>query len=158
MEHHGVNLSDMTFGDAVWRARFFVLGRRLLSFNWLVNHGIQIDGQQVNDARYQIVLDTDGIGIRRLTLPVMNIGAASGRGARAENWHAIEISTFQGRTEVWLDGQKNSGYTDPKPLPGGGIGLELMTFDTAKPGTVVYFDNVSVCGLSAPFTSMYVAP
>lgn len=158
MEHHGHNLQNMTFADAVWRVRFLVNGRRPLSFNWLQNNGIQIEGQQIDDARYQIVVDTDGIGIRRLTLPVMNIGAASGRGAKAENWHTIEISTFQGRTEVWLDGQKNSGYTDPKPLPGGGIGLELMNFDTSKPDTIVYFDNMSVCGLSAPFTSLYVAP
>lgn len=158
MEHHGHSLQDMTFGDAVWRVRFFVSGRRLISFNWLENYNIDIEGQQIDNSRYQIVLDTDGIGIRRLTLPVMNIGAASGRGAKAENWHTIEISTFQGRTEVWLDGQKNSGYTDPKPLPGGGIGLEFIPFDTAKPGTIVYFDNMSVCGLSAPFASLYVTP
>ncbi len=158
LEHHGHSLDNMTFEDAVWRVRFLVNGRRLISFNWLQNFGIEIDGQQIENSRYQIVVDTDGIGIRRLTLPVMNIGVASGRGARAENWHTIEISTFQGRTEVWLDGQKNSGYTDPKPLPGGGIGLELITFDTVKPGTIVYFDNLSVCGLSAPFTSLYVAP
>ncbi|GJQ36503.1 MAG: hypothetical protein JETCAE01_25130 [Anaerolineaceae bacterium] len=158
MEHHGHSLEDVAFEDAVWRVRFFVNGRRLISFNWLQNFDIEIDGQQINNSRYQIVVDTDGIGIRRLTLPVMNIGAASGRGAKAENWHTIEISTFQGRTEVWLDGQKNSGYTDPKPLPGGGLGLELITFDTAKPDTIIYFDNMSVCGLSAPFTSMFVAP
>lgn len=158
MDHHGHSLQDMTFEDAVWRLRFFVSGRRLISFNWLENYGIEIDGQQVDNSRYQIVLDTDGIGIRRLTLPVMNIGAASGRGAKAEIWHTIEISTFQGRTEVWLDGQKNSGYTDPKPLPSGGIGLEFIPFDTAKPGTIVYFDNMSICGLSAPFSSLYVAP
>lgn len=158
MDHHGHSLQGISFGDAVWRLRFFVSGRRLISFNWLENYGIEIDGQQIDNSRYQIVLDTDGIGIRRLTLPVMNIGAASGRGSKAEIWHTIEISTFQGRTEVWLDGQKNSGYTDPKPLPGGGIGLEFIPFDTAKPGTIVYFDNMSVCGLSAPFTSLYAAP
>ena len=158
MEHHGHSLQDVTFGDAVWRVRFFVSGRRLISFNWLENYNIEIEGQQIDNSRYQIVLDTDGIGIRRLTLPVMNIGAASGRGAKAENWHTIEISTFQGRTEVWLDGQKKSGYTDPKPLPSGGIGLEFIPFDTAKPGTIVYFDNMSICGLSAPFSSLYVAP
>lgn len=158
MEHHGHSMQGMMFSDAVWRLRFFVNGRRLLSFNWLQNYGVEIEGQQVDDARYQIVVDTDGIGIRRLTLPVMNIGAASGRGSKADTWHTIEISTFQGRTEVWLDGQKNSGYTDPKPLPGGGIGLEFIPFDTAKPGTIVYFDNMSVCGLSAPFTSLYAAP
>jgi hypothetical protein len=157
-EHHGTGLQNMTFTDAVWRVRFFVNGRRPISFNWLVNHGIEIEGQQVNDARYQIVVDTDGIGLRRLTQPVLNIGVASGAGARAENWHTIEISTYQGRTEVWLDGRLVSGYTDPKPLPAGGIGLELMNFDTSKPDTVIYFDNISVCQLSAPFTSLYTTP
>ncbi|NOH02303.1 MAG: hypothetical protein HND47_10280 [Chloroflexi bacterium] len=158
MSHHGNSLQNASYSDAVWRLRFLVNGRRPLSFNWLQNYGVDIEGQHVDDARYQIVADTDGIGIRRLTLPVLNIGAASGRGASAGSWHTIEISTYQGRTEVWLDGQKNSAYTDPKPLPGGGIGLELMSFDTSKPDTIVYFDNLSVCGLSAPFTSLYVAP
>lgn len=158
MTHHGNNLQDKTFSDAVWRARFAVDGRRPLSFNWLVNYGVQIDGQQIDDARYQIVVDTDGIGLRRLTLPVLNIGAASGSGASAGSWHNLEISTFQGETQVWLDGKKAAGYVDPKPLPGGGVGLELMSFDSSKPDTVVYFDNISVCGLSAPFASVYVVP
>jgi hypothetical protein len=158
MAHHGNSLQNGTFSDAVWRVRFLVNGRRPLSFNWLQNYGIEIEGQHVDDARYQIVVDTEGIGIRRLTQPVLNIGTASGNGARAETWHTIEISTYQGRTEVWLDGKPNSGYTDPKPLPGGGIGLELMSFDTSKPDTVVYFDNISVCGLGAPFLSLYAAP
>ncbi len=158
MQHHGHSLQKMTFTDAVWRLRFLVNGRRALSFNWLQNNGIDIDGQRIDDARYQIVVDTDGIGLRRLALPVVNVGVASGPGARADNWHVIEISTFQGRTEVWLDGRKNSAYTDPKPLPGGGIGLALLSFDTSKPDTIVYFDNISVCGLSTPFTSIYTAP
>jgi len=158
MAHQGNNLQDKTFSDAVWRVRFVIEGRRPLSFNWLVNYGIQIDGQQIDDSRYQIVADTDGVGLRRLTLPALNIGAASGSGASAGNWHNIEISTFQGETQVWLDGKKVAGYVDPKPLPGGGIGLELFSFDSSKPDTVVYFDNISVCGLSAPFVSNYVTP
>lgn len=156
-EHIGTTLQEMTFADAVWRMRLRVDGRRAMSFNWLQNYGIELEGQQVDDVRYQIVADIDVIGIRRLTLPVLNIEAARGRGAKAGEWHNIEISTFQGMTEVWLDGQRITGYADPKPLPGGGIGLEIFNFDSSKPGTVINFDDISVCGLSAPFTSIYSA-
>lgn len=157
-EHPFAVLQDKTFNDAIWRVRFFVEGRRAISFNWQSNFNLDIDGEHVDDARYQIVADTQGIGIRRLTIPILNIGVASGRGASAGAWHNIEISTYQGDTQVWLDGKRIAGYTDPKPLPGGGIGLELMSFDSSKPDTVIYFDNISICGLSAPFTSMYVVP
>jgi hypothetical protein len=151
-------MEDKTFNDAVWRVRFFVEGRRAISFNWQHNFNFDIDGEHIDDGRYQIVVDTDGIGVQRLTLPVLNIGVARGKGASAGAWHNIEISTYQGDTQVWLDGKRMAGYTDPKPLPGGGIGLELISFDSSKPDTIIYFDNISVCGLSAPFTSMYVAP
>ena len=157
-EHIGTTLQGMTFADPVWRLRFRVDGRRAISFNWLQNYGIELEGKQVEDVRYQVVADTDVVGIRRLTLPVLNIEAARGRGAKAGTWHNIEISTFQGMTEVWLDGQRITGYMDPKPLPGGGIGLEIFNFDSSKPDTVINFDNISVCALSTPFTSLYSIP
>ncbi|MBE7436457.1 MAG: carboxypeptidase regulatory-like domain-containing protein [Anaerolineales bacterium] len=158
MEHLGANLQDQTFAEAVWRVRFLVQGRRAISLNWLQNNGVEVDSQFVDDARYQIVVDKGNTEIRRLTIPVLNIPVGRGRGAATGVWHNIEISTFQGETLIYLDGARVSGYRDPKPLPGGGIGLELIPFDNAIEGTVNYFDNISVCGLSAPFTSMFVAP
>lgn len=157
-EHPSAVFEEKTFADAVWRVRFFVEGRRAISFNWVQNFNLDVDGEHVDNSRYQIVVDTDRTEIRRLTLPVLNIGAAAGKGAPAGAWHNIEMSTYQGDTQVWLDGKRIAGYTDPKPLPGGGIGLELISFNSSKPDTIIYFDNISVCGLSAPFTSMYVAP
>ena len=52
-------------------------------------------------------------------------------------------------------GRNRLKYTDAKPLPAGSIALELLNFDSSKPDTVVYFDNIAVCKLSAPFVSLY---
>ena len=157
-EHPFSVMDAKTFSDAVWRVRFFVEGRRAISFNWQHNFNFDLDGEHIDDGRYQIVVDTGRIEIRRLTLPVLNIGAAGGKGAPAGAWHNIEMSTYQGDTQVWLDGKRIAGYTDPKPLPGGGIGLELLSLDSSKPDTIIYFDNMSVCGLNAPFISLYTVP
>ena len=151
-EHAFSTLQGYTFDNAVWRVRFRVDGRRTLSFNWLQTGQYQVDGQQVDDSRYQIIIDSSGSGARRLTLPVMNLPVTSGRGAKAKVWHTVEISTYQGRTEVWVDGVNTMGYTDPQPLPAGSIALEL--FPPEDPATVVYFDNIAVCELSAPFVTM----
>jgi hypothetical protein len=153
--HTGSKLQDHTFDQAVWRTRFRVDGQRGLSFNWLHTGGYQVDGQQVDDSRYQIIIDSSGSAGRRITLPVKNLGITNGRGAKANVWHTLEVSTYQGRTEVWLDGAKLLGFTDPQPLPAGSIGLEL--FEPGDPTTVVYFDNLVVCELSAPFVTMPIS-
>lgn len=157
-EHQGSALEGIEFSDAVWRLRYRVDGRRVVSFNWLTKYGFELEGQHIDDARYQTVVDRDFAEIRRLTLPVLNLGVSRGTGATAGAWHNVEISTYQGHTQLWLDGKPVATYTDPKPLPPGTIGLELLPSQTAQAGTVISFDSISVCGLSAPFTSMYAAP
>jgi hypothetical protein len=42
-------------------------------------------------------------------------------------------------------------YQDPEPLPPGGPGLEMWLVDDT---VTVYFDDISVCELSAPFTPL----
>ena len=54
-------------------------------------------------------------------------------------------------------GVKVIEYTDATPLPAGNMGIWIGAF-TDKSITVLYFDDMRVCGLSAPFTSTYVAP
>jgi hypothetical protein len=53
---------------------------------------------------------------------------------------------------VWLDNRFLFSYTDPQPLPPGTIGLEMHLREEVK--TVFWFDDLAVCGLSAPFTSL----
>jgi hypothetical protein len=63
-------------------------------------------------------------------------------------WHYMEISTFQGHLQIWMDGKVVIDTQDDMPLPPGGF-----SFEKASSG-IQYFDAVSVCGLSAPFTSI----
>jgi hypothetical protein len=71
---------------------------------------------------------------------------------RAGVWHQIEISTFEGRFELWVDGVPWVQYDDPEPLPEGrlviGVGMQHTPDVTEK----VFFDDMSVCELTSPVT------
>jgi hypothetical protein len=67
-------------------------------------------------------------------------------------WYYLEISTYEGLTQLWVNGRKLIGYQDPQPLPGGTIGLEVHMFKDGK--ATYYFDDLAVCKLSAPFKSL----
>ena len=67
-------------------------------------------------------------------------------------WQLLEISTYHDTLEVWLDGILVLKYNDPKPIPGGQIGIGLLPSEFE--GSMVYFDNLSVCELTEPFVPM----
>ena len=150
--HIGAGLQGVAVQDAVLRLRFMIVGGRDISFNWRSSfEAYTVEGGEVTDSRYQIVVrDGAGMLMQRVQLPVRNLGVANSRYVpTVGEWHRIEIGTFEGSTEVWVDGQQALSYSDPQPLPAGGIGLEL--FSAVKASTVVYFDDIAVCVLSAPF-------
>jgi hypothetical protein len=68
-----------------------------------------------------------------------------------DQWHTIEISTYQGEYQIWIDGTLMGRWADQDPIPEGylGIGMDFWAADS-----LIYFDNVSVCALSAPFVSI----
>jgi hypothetical protein len=68
-----------------------------------------------------------------------------------DKWHTIEISTYQGEYQMWIDGVLLGRWTDPDPIPDGylGIGMDFWAGDS-----LIYFDNISVCELNAPFVSI----
>jgi len=150
-------LGNMEFDNAVWRVRFlistpFTTQENWFSFNW--RHALEpydLNGQQVFDSRYQLPIGINSYALRRLQQPVSNIGIGQVNGPKGSEWHTTEISTYQGATEVWLDGVRLMAYRDPQPIPAGTIGLELWLKGS---DTILYFDNIFVCELSAPFTSI----
>jgi len=149
--------NGLSFENAVWRIRFlvskpFATDDNWFSFNWMVAlEPFNLNGQEVFDSRYQLPLGRNQFALRRVQQPVSNIGIGQVKAPKIGEWHWVEISTFQNITEVWLDGTRLLFYEDPQPLPPGTIGLELWLKDS---DTIVYFDAISVCGLSAPFASM----
>jgi hypothetical protein len=132
-----------------------IAGRASVSFNWrFALEPFTLEGQEVFDSRYQIGLGTDGSsGMRRLQQPITNVGVGPIYNHPKQNtWHYLEISTFGNTTEVYLDGLLVAAYEDPVGLPPGTLGLEYWPPDEA---TAVYFDDISVCELSAPVISLF---
>jgi len=73
--------------------------------------------------------------------------ARSGTRIPLNQWATFEMSTFNGNTQVWINGKKNLEYTDKNPLPPGTIGLEPHF---QGEGTI-YYDDLAVCELNSPF-------
>ena len=138
------------FSNAVWRIKVKYEGKDNDMFlNWL--HGFTEGGEY----RYTIQFGGPALlALQRLEFPEPgHFDVASTNKALAENqWYEFEISTFDGTTEVWLDGEKFASYTDPHPHEVGTIGLEVHLFEGSN--SIYYFDNMAVCGLSAPFETI----
>lgn len=157
------------FGDTVWRMRFMFSRPTAPSLNWheLANlkEAIQIGDKFVSTAGYAIHLvgGQGKISARRnLFAPgeilLSDVQMDSGPFAQiAMQWHSMELSMFQGNVQLWVDGRPIIDFIDAEPIPPGGIGIWIGPF-TDESLTVMYFDDIRVCELSAPFASTYVAP
>jgi hypothetical protein len=146
------------FGDAVWRFRFMETEETDWGLNWNSARASEFGGITTSGSGYGIMFNTS----RHITIlrsiwdasgqPVTNIGK---RGLldkvlilKPNVWHFLEISTYQGKVEVWLDGESVVNEMDDMPLPPGG-------FSIGRGGSgIMYFDAISVCGLSKAFTSI----
>jgi hypothetical protein len=154
-------LEGMEFDNAVWRTRFliskpFASQNNWFSFNWKNNlQPFDLNGVEIYDSRYQLPIGTGYFALRRLQQPATNVGIGQVKNPEVGEWHLVEISSFEGLTQLWLDGEKLMYYQDPQPIPPGTIGLELWLTGSDN---ILYFDNISVCGLGAPFVSILPAP
>ena len=144
-----------TFGNAVWRVRFRIDGRAGVAFNWrFALQPFQQDGQEVFDSRYQLILGTDfNSQLRRVQQPLTNIGVGNIYNHPQQNtWYYLEVGTFDGKTDVYMDGVLITSYEDPAILPEGTFGFEYWPPDETA---AVYFDDLSVCELSAPVETLF---
>ncbi len=66
-------------------------------------------------------------------------------------WHFLEFSSYNGHLEVWADGVSIS-YDDAPISDANKIGIGSAK---VPPDSYVRVDDVSLCALSAPFTSLY---
>lgn len=130
-------------------------GGRIANINWhAAPEPYTTDDGLVEDSRYQIDLLPTFFIVSRHTLPITSIGLAQAdKWTLFGEWHTIEISTFDGVFELWMDGQQLFTYTDPDPLPGGGLTIESH-HDNQNEEAIMYFDNLTVCELTAPFAPM----
>ncbi len=148
-------LQGYSFDNAVWRLKVETEGQdgfSVLDFRHATNAGV--------DTRYPIRWGAGGLlALTRLEMPGTGQAAVATTGLqmKQDRWYYLEISYFSGNLQLWVDGKRLANYTDPTPLPAGTIGLEGHILKDAN--TVYYFDDLSVCGLSAPFsTTLYKPP
>ena len=142
----GGYLEGEKFGDMVWRLKFQVgdpfEGR--LAFKWMCEDGmcyqfeIQYDRLSEPLSRFDhndILLLSDP----KLPPPVEN------------QWHLLELSSYQGLVWVFLDDEEYTTYLDIEPLLQGTIGLEISPF-----GGRVFLDDFSVCELNSPLIPLHM--
>ncbi len=140
-------LSDLSFGNAVWRIYFIPIRKpNEISFNWHINHD--------NGESYSIRLSRENATVIRnpgLNPEVILLGIE--QTIIQNKWHLLEINSYNATLGVWLDGTQILEYEDPIPLPPDHIALGVKSSEFEE--SMVYFDNISVCELTAPFVSAY---
>jgi len=146
------NLENIIVNNVVWRAQFLIDGSAMVSFNWRVApKSYETEAGTVTDSRYALNFEETSY-ILRFTNPIRELLVAGNPyKAKSGVWHSIEISTYDGEMEVWIDGNRILAYNDPNPLPEGGIFFVVEPF---LDNTIVYIDDMALCELTAPFVPM----
>ena len=151
----GAESLDYPLQNAVWRVRFSFHRRPLIAFQWPISGGYEVDGDNVEFSTYGLEVHPLGgfILVERIQSPISIFNLLNvGRTLTRDVWHTVEISTFEGLMEIWIDAKRLMTYQDPKPLPGGKLSLEVGESTDAE--AVAYFDDISICELTAPFVPM----
>ena len=141
--HIQIGSYEESLGDAVLRFRTRNNGEQHL----------HVGSHSTDTSRYIAFIYADQSGGRvdkfeeATTFTAFNFGGSIGDG----EWHTIEISTFDDVYEIWIDGQIRGSWQDKKPLDPGTLFLDA---DFWKPDRMIEFDDISVCEMTAPFTSI----
>jgi hypothetical protein len=145
------------FGDAVWRMRFMMTQETNWGLGWNNARATEFGGITTSQSTYEIAFNNSRhiIVMRNIwdanSQPVYNVGKSGLMDKvlilKLNVWHYLEISTYQGRLQVWLDGVGIVDIQDDMPLPPGGFNIG------GGNNGILYYDAITVCGLSAPFTS-----
>ena len=132
------------------------LGNAVVRFRTRNNAGqhLHVGWHQNPNAMYIAFIYADQVcgRVEKMTdgnfFQVLSLGGYIGDG----KWHTIEISTFDGVYSIWIDGVERGSWEDKQPIPEGGLFLDADFWQAER---VVEFDDLSICELSAPFTSLY---
>ncbi len=143
-------LENHVFDNFIWRAKFKIIGSDAnMFFMWRITHP-----EQGTRKRMVVVFGTDANPwmVRFLDGPAnpmaMNT-AENGAKLNSDQWYDIAITYFNGVHQVWYDGKDQLKYEDAQPYPAGTIGFE--THLEAGKTTQLFFDNLAVCELTAPY-------
>ena len=149
-------LEGSDLDNAVWRVWVMVTGRGEYFLTWDWAEPTTIEGADFS--AYQLDSSSGGsqhglYAFYRVAWPVLHRTIRQGYQPIEENvWHKFEVSNYEGRVEVWVDDRPWFSYQDPQPLPSGKVGFEVI--QTNDEDFIIYFDDISICKLDAPFASL----
>jgi len=154
--------ANVVVQNTVLRYRLFVNGAGTYRLSWqMQNDPYETSQGHADSSRYFILIGTTAGGrgprtsaLVRLQPPLADFVVVD-RAVQfltQNQWHFIEVGSFEGVISVWLDGDEIINYADPQALPAGtfGFGADELASDA-----IAYYDNISVCELSAPFATMF---
>jgi len=142
------NLEGSDLNNAVWRVYLMLRGSGKFFLNWNWAEPTSVEGGDYSV--YQMDWSPSWLAFYRYVAPSFHLNVSEGYQPIEENqWHKFEVSYFEGRSEVWMDDDLWLAYQDPHPLPSGKIGLEIRQTDDEN--FRIFFDDMSICDLSAPF-------
>jgi hypothetical protein len=137
------NRETVSYDNVVWRLKYQYIGDAITHLNFRFVESSQLS------ARYMYV------GGKYSQLQRINqsstVSLANFDVIKAGVWHNLEMGYYNGTLSIWLDGKSLIEYQDPQPWTGGTINLEPYPQDESS---IVYYDDISVCGLNAPFAPM----
>ena len=155
MEYQGGTTYDQTFGDTVWRLKVMPTEALPFHFGWHWSADYEVDGNKVEWSSYQIFFDSPNVWIFRAQQPLSTVTLRETQLTLATGvWHNIEISSFEGRFTIWVDSTELLSYDDPQPLPEGYFVIGAGFGDPMEPQAPIYYDDIVVCQLTAPFMPM----
>jgi len=154
------DLRDHEFDNAVWRLKIMHPAKTISTFTWKWQERYYASEKGMVDfSGYPIWIHFPGVHVNRIEEPYSDLALRWEHNTlRLNTWHNFEISTFEGKYEVWIDGISFVEYQDPTPLPPGRLVIGVGMEGEPENHTQVYFDDFIVCGLSDPFVSMYSDP
>ena len=145
-------LKSVDFENAVWRIWVKKIGQGTAFLFW--NWTNPPDGSEVDFSAYQIEINfggqnTSGNAIYRVNWPISHVTLANRQFQIEDNsWVLYEVINYQDQFEIRINQIPIFSYQDPYPLPIGKVGLDVWS--TTDRDFEIYFDNVSICGLTAP--------
>jgi len=144
--YEGCSSLKRKFTDAVWRFKIMHVGKPVSNYTW--HWHVKESGDW---SAYPIWNHFPDIHVNRVDNPHSEVALRwTPFVLKPDVWQQIEVSTYEGRFELWIDGVPWVQYDDPEPLPGGGINICVGLGHDPENTSRVYFDDFAVCGLSEP--------
>jgi hypothetical protein len=131
---------DHKFNNAVWRIKYKLVGNGNMQLNFRF-----VESSDENN-RYIIAVGNGGLSLGRLDQKNQHLDLGHAELSNMGLWHLLEFGYFDDTVTVFLDGKEKFSWKDPNPWQGGTINIEPW----AENDGVFYFDDISVCELSAP--------